>query len=125
MPAISTVAGAGRRPDSISNRPPRSLPPAPPRSGSLQAGAISYVLFLGSRYVDAFFEGQTLPDQYTARNITTLVQTVVRGMAYLATFVFGANSVGLLGAGEGREARLAGQSNHHVLCSRPSPAGVP
>lgn len=57
--------------------------------------------------MDAFFDRQTLPDpvsQYTAHNIAVLVQTVSRGLVYLITFIFGANTLGL--AGEGRWAAL-------------------
>lgn len=75
-------------------------PPAHPPtcSGAAQAGAIAYLLFLASGYVDAFLDKQTLPEQYTARNVAVLVQTVCRGLVYLATFIFGANSLGLTGA---------------------------
>ena len=44
---------------------------------------------------------QTLPEQYTARNIAVLVQTVVRGLTYLITFIFGANALGLSGEAVG------------------------
>lgn len=37
--------------------------------------------------------------QYTARNISVLVATVARGLVYLITFVFGANSLGLAALG--------------------------
>lgn len=60
-----------------------------------QAGAICYLLFLLSTHVDGYFERQSLPEQYTAHNITVLVQTIVRGLAYLVTFIFGANTLGL------------------------------
>ena len=56
------------------------------------------MLFLGSQTVDAFFDAKELPSQYTARNIAVLIQTVVRGLVYLATFIFGANAAGLTGA---------------------------
>ena len=63
--------------------------------GFAQAAVICYFLFMLSTNVDGYFEKQELPTQYTARNIAILVQTVVRGLAYLATFIFGANAVGL------------------------------
>ena len=44
------------------------------------------------------FDRQAMPDQFTARNITVTVRTITRGLAYLATFIFGANAVGLSGA---------------------------
>ena len=61
---------------------------------------ICYLFFQASTGVDAFFDRQALPDintQYTAHNITVLVQTVCRGLVYLITFIFGANAVGLAG----------------------------
>ncbi len=67
--------------------------------GFAQAATICYLLYLLSTNVDGFFEKQELPSQYTARNITVLIQTVVRGLVYLATFVFGANAVGLAALG--------------------------
>lgn len=69
----------------------------PCRSGASQAGAIAYLLFLASSRVDAFFDGQPLPDQYTARNVAVLVQTLCRGFVYLSAFIFAANSLGLAG----------------------------
>jgi hypothetical protein len=63
--------------------------------GAAQAAFICTLLFQGCKVVDAFFDGQTLPTQYTAHNIAVLVQTVVRGLAYLLTFIFGANALGL------------------------------
>ncbi|KAL4534899.1 hypothetical protein Ndes2526A_g05764 [Nannochloris sp. 'desiccata'] len=67
--------------------------------GVAQAGTICYLLFLLSTSVDGYFQQQDLPSQYTARNITVLIQTVSRGLVYLATFIFGANAVGLASLG--------------------------
>ena len=67
--------------------------------GFAQAAVICYLLSLLSSSVDDFFSRQELPTQYTARNIAILIQTVVRGLAYLATFIFGANAVGLASLG--------------------------
>lgn len=63
--------------------------------GALQAGIICWLLFQCSRLIDGFFDAQTLPTQYTAHNIAVVVQTVVKGLAYLITFIFGANALGL------------------------------
>ena len=60
-------------------------------------GVFAYLLFLVSSNVDGYFEGQALPDQLTARNITITLRTVVRGLSYLMTFLFAANTVGLTG----------------------------
>ncbi|EIE21091.1 hypothetical protein COCSUDRAFT_33788 [Coccomyxa subellipsoidea C-169] len=62
---------------------------------AVQAGVFAYLLYLFSSNVDGYFERQPLPDQYTARNITVAISTIVRGLSYLITFIFGANAVGL------------------------------
>ncbi|BDA45070.1 hypothetical protein COCOBI_06-5500 [Coccomyxa sp. Obi] len=62
---------------------------------AVQAGGFAYLLFLFTSTVDGYFDGQQLPDQYTARNITITIRTIVRGLAYLCTFIFAANAVGL------------------------------
>jgi len=58
---------------------------------------ICFLLFQVCGLVDGYFDRQELPDQYTARNITVTLRTVARGLAYLLTFLFGANCVGLSG----------------------------
>lgn len=63
--------------------------------GVVQAGAIAAGLFVFATKVDTVFESTALPDQYTARNISITVRTIIRGLVYLAAFVFGANSIGL------------------------------
>lgn len=63
--------------------------------GVAQAGAICFLCYLLSTVVDDYFAHQDLPSQYTARNITLLIQSVVRGLVYLITFIFGANATGL------------------------------
>lgn len=63
--------------------------------GVAQAGTICFLFYLLSRVVDDYFAHQNLPSQYTARNITLLIQSVVRGLVYLVTFIFGANATGL------------------------------
>lgn len=86
--------------------PPTPPPPALPRahhthtlSGALQCGLVAWGLFVLSTNVDAYFSGQSLPSQYTARNITVTVQTIVRGLSYLCCFIFSANAVGCVRAG--------------------------
>ena len=64
----------------------------------MQAGGFAYLLFLFSQGVDGYFEGQAIPEQYTAHNITVSIRTIVRGLSYLCTFIFAANAVGLSGA---------------------------
>lgn len=65
--------------------------------GALQAGFFTYLLFLLSNSISGYFTNQELPDQFTAKNITVTIRTAVGGLAYLATFIFGANTLGLAG----------------------------
>ena len=76
------------------------------RRAAVQAGVFAYLLYLFSSNVDGYFERQPLPDQYTARNITVAISTIVRGLSYLITFIFGANAVG-----------LSGESRHLPICN--------
>ncbi len=69
--------------------------------GALQAGFFTYLLFLFSTSISTYFGRQELPDQYTAKNITVTIRTAVGGLAYLATFIFGANALGLTGKSPG------------------------
>eukprot|EP01023_Acetabularia_acetabulum_P041259 TRINITY_DN4014_c0_g1_i1.p1 TRINITY_DN4014_c0_g1~~TRINITY_DN4014_c0_g1_i1.p1 ORF type:complete len:297 (-),score=39.32 TRINITY_DN4014_c0_g1_i1:492-1322(-) len=64
--------------------------------GAVQAGGIAFLLYLAANSIDSTLGMADLPDQYTARNIAVSVRTVIRGLVWLATFIFGANSLGLL-----------------------------
>lgn len=79
----------------ISNADPR--PSLVPGRSAVKLGVLACLLFQLSSGVDGYFEGQPLPDQLTARNITITLRTVVRGLSYLMTFLFAANTVGLTG----------------------------
>eukprot|EP00891_Asterochloris_glomerata_P004812 jgi/Astpho2/4812/Aster-x0214 len=65
--------------------------------GAAQTGFLTYLLYQLSTNVNGFYSTQALPDAYTARNISITVRTVAQGLAYLATFIFGANTLGLTG----------------------------
>ena len=64
-----------------------------------QTGLFCYLLYLFSANVETFFAKQPTPDQYTARNISVAIKTIVTGLTYLLTFIFGANTLGLSGEG--------------------------
>lgn len=70
---------------------------------AVQGAGIAGVLFVGlgllTYNVDVSLMQLDLPVQYTARNVAVTLRTVVLGLLYLGTFVFGANCVGLLGLG--------------------------
>ena len=59
---------------------------------------MSYAMWLLSTGIDAYFARQAISDQYTVHNITVTIRTVTLGLTYLATFIFGVNAIGLLGA---------------------------
>lgn len=75
----------------------QSLIVSSPCRGAVQAGAICFALFQVCGLIDGYFGNQEMPDQYTARNVTVTLRTIVRGLAYLITFLFGVNCVGLSG----------------------------
>ncbi|KAK9793730.1 hypothetical protein WJX73_003408 [Symbiochloris irregularis] len=77
----------------------RANPTSPLSSfaGAAQAGALCFVLYLFTTRLDGTFENAQLPSNFTARNITLTVQTIVRAVSYLFTFIAGVNTVGLLG----------------------------
>lgn len=70
-------------------------------SDSLQGAGIAGLVFIVLGFVaynvDVRVMELDLPDQYTARNIAVTLRTVVVGVLYLGTFVFGVNFLGLLG----------------------------
>ncbi|CAI5535756.1 unnamed protein product, partial [Closterium sp. Naga37s-1] len=63
--------------------------------GALVAGSIAIVLYKFATSVDDVFAGQTLSTTYTVRNLSIAVRTIVSGLVWLATFIFGLNSIGL------------------------------
>ncbi|KAG2443033.1 hypothetical protein HYH02_009448 [Chlamydomonas schloesseri] len=65
--------------------------------GAVQALGLAAGLWFFSTKVQGAIEGNPLPDGYTARNIAITVRTIILGLCYLATFIFGANGVGLAG----------------------------
>ena len=64
-------------------------------TGGLTGIAISTVLYIFASKVSSGFDNSTLPESYTARQISITVRTIVEGLVYLATFVYAANGVGL------------------------------
>ena len=53
------------------------LTPARARSGAAQAAFIAAILYTLVTQLDGYFAAQALPSNYTARNITTAVRTIV------------------------------------------------
>lgn len=63
--------------------------------GTIQFGALSVGCFYLASYIEGYMLGLDLPDNYTARNIGSALRLTVVGAAYLATFIFSANTLGL------------------------------
>jgi len=63
--------------------------------GSFVAFFIAAIFYSASVKIDDGFNGKALPDDYAIAQITITIRTIVSGLAYLATFVFGANAIGL------------------------------
>ncbi|KAA8526798.1 hypothetical protein F0562_008973 [Nyssa sinensis] len=73
-------------------------PPSPVQAllGGLAAGVIALILYKFTTTIEASLNRQTLSDNFSVRQITITIRTIVNGLCYLATFVFGINSVGLI-----------------------------
>ncbi|KAL3503168.1 hypothetical protein ACH5RR_037617 [Cinchona calisaya] len=63
--------------------------------GGLTAGVIALILYKFAITIESALNRQTLSDNFSVRQITITIRTIVNGLCYLATFVFGVNSVGL------------------------------
>ncbi|KAB2043992.1 hypothetical protein ES319_D01G058600v1 [Gossypium barbadense] len=68
--------------------------------GSIVAGVITLILYKFTTTIEASLNRQTVSDNfsifmYVVRQITITIRTIVNGLCYLATFVFGINSLGL------------------------------
>ncbi|KAL4352159.1 hypothetical protein GQ457_06G022960 [Hibiscus cannabinus] len=63
--------------------------------GSLIAGVIAVFLYKFTATVEAALNRQTVSDNFSVRQLTITIRTIVNGLCYLATFVYGFNSLGL------------------------------
>ncbi|XP_015899151.2 uncharacterized protein LOC107432514 isoform X1 [Ziziphus jujuba] len=72
-------------------------PPSPVQAllGGISAGVIALILYKFTITIEAALNRQTISDNFSVRQITITIRTIVNGLCYLATFVFGINSVGL------------------------------
>ncbi|XP_031479142.1 uncharacterized protein LOC116249965 isoform X1 [Nymphaea colorata] len=73
-------------------------PPSPVQAllGGLAAGAIALILYKFTTTIEAALNQQAISDNFSVRQITITVRTIVNGLCYLATFVFAINSIGLI-----------------------------
>lgn len=72
-------------------------PPSPAQAllGGISAGVIALILYKFATTIEASLNRQTISDNYSVRQITVTIRTIINGLTYLATFVFGLNSLGL------------------------------
>ncbi|KAF5728261.1 hypothetical protein HS088_TW21G00406 [Tripterygium wilfordii] len=88
-------------------------PPSPVQTllGAISAGVIAVILYKFTTTIEAGLNRQTISDNYSfkirlvfltlflcasqVRQITITIRTIINGLCYLATFIFGLNSVGL------------------------------
>ncbi|XP_026658543.1 uncharacterized protein LOC103702571 [Phoenix dactylifera] len=73
-------------------------PPSPVQAflGSIAAGVIAVILYKFTTTIEAALNRQAVSDSFSVRQITITIRTIVNGLCYLATCVFGINSIGLL-----------------------------
>ncbi|XP_071691924.1 uncharacterized protein [Rutidosis leptorrhynchoides] len=64
--------------------------------GGLSAGVIALILYKFTTTIEASLNRQTISDNFSVRQITITIRTIINGICYLATFVFGINSLGLI-----------------------------
>ncbi|BAF08557.1 uncharacterized protein [Oryza sativa Japonica Group] len=73
-------------------------PPSPVQAllGGIAAGVIALILYKFTTTIEAALNRQTISDSFSVRQITITIRTIINGICYLATFVFGINSIGLV-----------------------------
>ncbi|CAD6343888.1 unnamed protein product [Miscanthus lutarioriparius] len=73
-------------------------PPSPIQAllGGIAAGVIALILYKFTTTIEAALNRQNIPDSFSARQITITIRTIITGLCYLATSVFGINAVGLV-----------------------------
>ncbi|KAL3631442.1 hypothetical protein CASFOL_024426 [Castilleja foliolosa] len=63
--------------------------------GAVIAAVFCLLLYKFTTAIELSLNRQTLSNNYSVRQITITIRTIINGICYLATFVFGFNSVGL------------------------------
>lgn len=64
--------------------------------GAAQAAVIFSLLWTFTSQVSDYFDAKMVPVNPLAAKVTNSVKTIAEGLAYLLTFIFGANAVGLV-----------------------------
>ncbi|GFP78634.1 hypothetical protein PHJA_000007000 [Phtheirospermum japonicum] len=63
--------------------------------GALIAAVFCVLLYKFTTTIQFSLNSQRLSNNYSVRQITITIRTIINGLCYLATFVFGFNSIGL------------------------------
>ncbi|KAJ1257196.1 hypothetical protein BS78_K185700 [Paspalum vaginatum] len=73
-------------------------PPSPIQAllGGIAAGVIALILYKFTTTIEAALNRQTISDSFSVRQITITIRTIITGLCYLATSVFGINALGLI-----------------------------
>lgn len=73
-------------------------PPSPIQAllGGIAAGIIALILYKFTTTIEAALNRQTISDSFSVRQITITIRTIITGLCYLATSVFGINALGLI-----------------------------
>ncbi|MQL70022.1 hypothetical protein Taro_002331 [Colocasia esculenta] len=89
MESLKTIGAASIEP---------GTPPSPVQAllGGIAAGVIAVILYKFTTTIEASLNRQAISDNFSVRQITITIRTIVNGLCYLATFVFGINAVGLV-----------------------------
>ncbi|KAI4322978.1 hypothetical protein L6164_022623 [Bauhinia variegata] len=91
--ALDTLKVMGSSSNAIEAKGPPS--PAQALLGGISAGIIAIILYKFTTTIEASLNRQTISDNFSVRQITITIRTIINGLCYLATFVFGINSIGL------------------------------
>uniref|UniRef100_A0A0A9DGD0 Uncharacterized protein n=1 Tax=Arundo donax TaxID=35708 RepID=A0A0A9DGD0_ARUDO len=73
-------------------------PPSPIQAllGGIAAAVIALILYKFTTTIEAALNRQTISDNFSVRQITITIRTIITGLCYLATSVFGINGAGLI-----------------------------
>uniref|UniRef100_A0A0A9DHM3 Uncharacterized protein n=1 Tax=Arundo donax TaxID=35708 RepID=A0A0A9DHM3_ARUDO len=73
-------------------------PPSPIQAllGGIAAAVIALILYKFTTTIEASLNRQTISDNFSVRQITITIRTIITGLCYLATSVFGINGMGLI-----------------------------
>ncbi|VFQ59742.1 unnamed protein product [Cuscuta campestris] len=92
LEAIESLKGIMLTPTDAKDPPPS---PVQALFGGLTAGVIALVLYKFTTTIESSLNRQAISDNFSVRQMTITIRTIVNGLFYLATCVFGMNSIGL------------------------------